>query len=845
MSTKQDIKQDAVNKFLRSTEQTKQLQRAASDSIREVSRDVNKRYQLIVHITDVHDNAKFFDMLVWANMVGALVIITGDMTNNQILSPHADPYADIRNPEDQIRFLDMQLQEAERRGIDLSNIVFIYVDGNHEYRLTRETSLRSTRWLLDKHNLGEAYAANIAFGQINMKTGDKKLDTTFTVVAEHGDNDSANSGKNASQNLQKPRYRNVDGRFTGHNHKGVTFANQTNELINDKGEVTLHTTYTHNGGSMQEDSEYADRAGYGPSPMPNGELLLASVSLNKTTNEPEKHLELINVRDVLTPEIVKLYNSLNIKCKRIEKDSTITTEEQMCAAYDSIRGEAARSLAKIYKTRKIPTNEFYTTVFSAALVGQRGIESEEITKKLVNGISKKKNAFIPITGNMFDVPTQLTMQAQQVPEIIDKLFSDMYISAKRLKPAANTIIGYQYNLQEIRLASPNYDKLLHAIVKKAMKTFQMDESLAYKPVEDQPTEKIEQFIFTEQSKKVYEANSKKLKEVLVPKYLRDAKFLEVFAEHMKKKFKKVGYNTATKEKEFKLCLSDYINKNRDKIPQEDWLLQMDLDKDEINKKFPIDTTGLMLLHENAVSNVYFTMMGLKPEQIKKIKITQVINDSVVYLIPVPMPNGKTRIVKLLVQSTNCTAGRGAIENKATKNEAKSVACDIYMVTSQTNAEYLTKTKLSYIDEHGKPRTKTAYHISPATLTGRNKYSHNEVSEPRIYKCVVVDGGDIYMESLDTQSGVTDFFDIQVDCINRLISQSMTRTENAMNERNAIHTQNDENLLIRLTTKKINEAKEAEKARLAQKQQKVVTVPVETVAEEINEEVLEDDALKVG
>ncbi|MCQ2564372.1 MAG: hypothetical protein MJ152_00695 [Clostridia bacterium] len=86
-------------------------------------------------------------------------------------------------------------------------------------------------------------------------------------------------------------------------------------------------------------------------------------------------------------------------------------------------------------------------------------------------------------------------------------------------------------------------------------------------------------------------------------------------------------------------------------------------------------------------------------------------------------------------------------------------------------------------------------------------------------------------------------DLSLQIINNLIAQSKQRSKQLLAnlESEKIIIKHDDKLLARMIKKNTKEAE----AALLSESQKVVTVPVETVTEEANEEVLEDDALKVG
>jgi predicted phosphodiesterase len=133
-----------------------------------------------IHIGDPKTDIKLFQNFVKyiKEKENRIVVCVGDLLNNALKSSVSNVYNETMNPNEQRKWLAVELQPIKDR-------ILCMVSGNHEYRTKKEADLDPIEWLSEK--LGIKYysedelAIKISFGE-----GYNQKPITYTFMLTHG-----------------------------------------------------------------------------------------------------------------------------------------------------------------------------------------------------------------------------------------------------------------------------------------------------------------------------------------------------------------------------------------------------------------------------------------------------------------------------------------------------------------------------------------------------------------------------------------------------------------------------------------------------------------------------------
>lgn len=144
----------------------------------------------------------------------AAIVLAGDLINNGIKSSVTNVYEEVYTPREQkIRMVDLLRPVKDK--------IICAVGGNHERRVTKETSFDVTEDICRELGIEDIYAGDMAFTKISLgkkAIGGKQAAYMFGVSHGAGGGQLLGSGLNKPDAFQAT-IEGVDGFISGHTHK--------------------------------------------------------------------------------------------------------------------------------------------------------------------------------------------------------------------------------------------------------------------------------------------------------------------------------------------------------------------------------------------------------------------------------------------------------------------------------------------------------------------------------------------------------------------------------------------------------------------------------------------------
>ena len=683
-------------------------QRNASDSTGVLLQDVDASTVYLKVVQDIHGNyAKLGkELLEISKIPNAYVLFLGDVSTNGNIEneQHGNVYNNLRSPEEEIYKL---ISTLEQEGVDIKKLMLGYLDGNHELRIRKKTSIRPGKIITEKLGCPEKYfqnAGKVVFELNNPLNNEEKI--KISGLVRHGENTPANAGACVEKTTQKSLISGVNFVLTGHTHI-MSYGNSVINYLDGKGNAKQKTVISANFGSDQNNAEYADRAGYQMTARPDGEILRIALVPKEDTNEIKTCIDMVNVRDVLNQVTVDSYNKAVKIIEELEKQ-TFKTEKELQLAYKDIIKKVSKLTTNNKKARELPSTVFFAP-WCGFKIGDEGVKNEEAIDEAIEVVKNLAHCKIVLNGDMIKYRLPHTFDQKKHAKYPEDSFAYLELLAEKLKPVKDKIVAYNSGVEETKIMTYHGEEL----AKFAMNRLQMDESLAYKPY-NKLKYKAEQLKI--QAKQVEEYNKKVLKEEC-GKFLRNSKKMEEFKAYLKENYKNKKYD---KEEIHKKYVANILR-------QEGKLISVE-NKDKINKMFPLSEIDLRQPNENLVQNILFTMLGINP---KKIAINSKYNTQTENTIKLYTEEGKREPIYLSGCYSTSVASRSAQETNMARTQSYNLGYDVYYLNSKLGGEYLTKTANVY-DIDGETIIKDVYHISGGRFDGARKYVNNTTSSNRIY-----------------------------------------------------------------------------------------------------------------
>lgn len=686
-------------------------QRNASDSTGVLPQVVNGNTAYLKVVQDVHGNyAKLKkELLEIAKIPNAYVLFLGDVSTNGNLEneEHGNVYGNLRSPEEEIQKL---ISTLESEGIDIQKMMIGYLDGNHELRIKKKTSLRAGRIITDKLGCPEKYiqnAAKVVFELDNpLKQGEK---IKISGLVRHGENVPANAGACVEKTTQKSLISGVNFVLSGHTHI-MSYGNSVISYLDAKGNRKEKTVISANFGSDQNNAEYADRAGYQMTGRPDGEIMRISLVVNEDKTDFKPCIDMVNTRDILNQTALDSYEKALRVIEELEENK-FKTEADLKQAYQ----EASKKISKYAtnQSRRSAFRENPNIVFFAPWcgfkIGDESVKNEEEIDEAIKLVKNLPYCKIVLNGDMVKYRLPDTFAQKKHAKYPEDSFAYLELLAEKLKPVKDKIIAYNSGVEETKIMTYHGEEL----AKFAMNRLQMDESLVYKPY-NKLKYKAEQLKV--QSKQVEEYNKKVLKDEC-NKFAMNPHKMEEYDKYIKENFHNKKHDS---DEVFKKYVANILREQGKLISVEN--------KQKINKMFPLSEIDLRQPNDNLVQNILFTMLGINP---KKIAINPIYNTQTENIVRLYTEEGKSEPIHLSGCYSTSVASRSAQENNMSRTQSHNLGYDVYYVNSKLGGEYLTKTASAY-DIDGETVIKDVYHISGGRFDGARKYVNNTTSTNRIY-----------------------------------------------------------------------------------------------------------------
>lgn len=697
-----------TNEYEQKINEALTAQQNASVSTRVLTKDINDSTMYLKVVQDVHGNLANLkrELINLSKIPNAYVLFLGDVSTNGNLEgfDHANVYGNLKTPEEEIfSFINLLRQD----GIDTQRMMVGYLDGNHELRIEKKTSIRPGKIVCESIGAPHLYAQNAAKLVFNLKDPKDQAKTiTVTGLARHGENTPTNAGSSVEKNIQNSMILGVDFVLTGHTHI-FSYGNTNVKVKGLKGTIQK-PVFSGNFGSYQMGASYADRAGYQMTSIPNGELL--RISANAKENEETKVcIDMISIKDILTSRTNDCIDK-TLKYLQVAEKQNYESKSDIIQAYKDISKKVSKIATNGKKAIKTHSDTVFFMPWAGFQIGHDGVKNEDEIDKAVEIAKKLNNCKIILNGDMIHYKKADTFSQKKYAKYPDDSFAFLGQLAEKLEPIKDKIICYNSGIEETNIMKYHGDDL----AKFAMNRLQMDESLVYEKY-DKTKYKMEQKKI--QNKMVEDYNKEVLKKEC-EKFKNDQDKMQDFNDFIEENYAKKKYD---KEEVFKSYVATELRK--------DGKLLSVADTQKINKKFPLSEIDLRKPNENLIQNMLCVMLGINP---KKILINPNYNTQKECIIRLYTEEGKSEPIYLLGGYSTSGAGRGSQESNLNRLQSQNLGYDIYYVNSKLGGEYITKTTSVFADEFGNTKRKDVYHICAARFDGERKFINNTTSQNRIY-----------------------------------------------------------------------------------------------------------------
>ena len=683
-------------------------QRNASDSTGVLKQNIDGSTVYLKVVQDVHGNYTKLkkELLELSKIPNAYVLFLGDVSTNGNIEneKHGNVYGNLRTPEEEILKL---IKTLETEGVDIKKMMIGYLDGNHELRIQKKTSIRPGRIVTDILGCPEKYiqnAAKIVF-ELNDPTNPKKKINVSGFV-RHGENTPSNPGANVESLTQKALIGGVNFALAGHTHN-ISYGNSVIKYLDQKGHPKERTVIAANFGSDQKDAEYADRAGYSMNGRPDGEMMRIALVLNEKKDDYSTCIDMVNTRDVLNKNALDSYEQALQIIKSIE-DTEFSSEKELKQAYKDLSKKASQLITNKAKV-KLNTNVFFAP-WCGFKIGDKNLNNEEEINEAINLVEKLPNCKVVLNGDMIKYRLPDTFNQKRHAKYPEDSFTYLMQLADKLRPIKDKIIAYNSGSEETKIMKYHGEELAEF----AMTRLQMDEHLVYEPY-NKSEYKAEQLKI--QANQVEEYNKKVLRDEC-NRFMMDEEKYGEFKKYIKENYANTKFDY---EEVFKTYVALRLRKENKLISVEN--------KEEVNRRFPLSEIDLKKPNKNLIQNILCTMLGINP---KKISINPQYNTQTRNVIKLYTEEGKSEPIYLTGCYSTSVASRGAQENNMARTQSHNLGYDIYYVNSKLGGEYLTKTASVY-DVDGETKIKDVYHIAGARFDGARTYVNNTYSTNRIYQ----------------------------------------------------------------------------------------------------------------
>lgn len=160
---------------------------------------------------------RFTDMIL--EQPNRYIVSIGDNVNNSLKSSVGDVYMETASPREQRKWLKQRLEPLKDR-------ILVMVDGNHEYRSTKDADASITLDIADSLGLTSLYADDEAVLKVTFgKKAENGKPRCFTVYCVHGSGGGKRPGSAVNNIEMLAMSIDADIYIIGHVHKRIAYKN--------------------------------------------------------------------------------------------------------------------------------------------------------------------------------------------------------------------------------------------------------------------------------------------------------------------------------------------------------------------------------------------------------------------------------------------------------------------------------------------------------------------------------------------------------------------------------------------------------------------------------------------
>lgn len=233
-----------------------------------IKRDLDKNIDKItiipisdVHIGDKTANLKAFKEVIERikNEPNTYTILNGDLCNIALKTSKSDVYSDELTPMEQVLQIIKFLEPIRSKVLVLSN-------GNHEDRITRDTSIDVLYLVAKQLHLEDVYSSSWWYLYLTFGHSNKNRPMLYTITGYHGSGSSQTTGAKANKIKKMSQVVLADCYIMSHVHeplttKGVMFVPD----YQHKSIVKKEMYYCISNAFVEYEGSYAEKMGLIPS----------------------------------------------------------------------------------------------------------------------------------------------------------------------------------------------------------------------------------------------------------------------------------------------------------------------------------------------------------------------------------------------------------------------------------------------------------------------------------------------------------------------------------------------------------------------------------------------------
>lgn len=681
-------------------------------------------------MSDTHSRLYLLeDYLFYLNGIGGKCVNLGDISNGSNLAGNTEHHkTELLNSPIHLNNDIPALADLYKR---YPNMFIGSIEGNHDQWSSDFTGIHIGKESCKIAGVDQRYADNIQIVTQRVTHNGKVVPFNFLIV--HGVGMPANVINALKKSLSKAMSFNVDAIIFGHTHKmGSSSLSVLNKDVHGKWVEKQFTTY--NPGTTLETSAYADVAGY-PSNKPfDGSVMHCRVVDSKDGLGYKKVIDIENIMDVMSNNDRKTLRALKNKLGMLEAKN-YETKQEIKDKYNKLLEQYASKNIKVSKNN----GQYFIGISGTSDLYSPSV-NKDIKKKIredlkyVISVAKEiPNVSIVLNGDLiYDYNKGYIAKKDYCDDII----ADIQDLTEILKPVADKIVVINNGKMEEGIMNVERDKgdgrigggkkPIRELANYATQVLQLDGKLAYAPYDKQEMHNRQIAIRNNQINEDNQTILDKAYDEYMKKAARNTSNIDELEEFLEKSNSK-GKDSSKKIKEALVK----------KLIKEHKVLDISNpeDQEKINELYPLSAIDLRMPNENLLGNVICKMLG---SNLKKVNVNCKLNHPATF--KVKEENGKTKVVNAYY----CTSIPKFLRELSSKLSSSKEPADVVLLNNYVSPtgtelqEWTTYERLNYMDKNGIHRSKDVVVIDSGSFAYSKYLSTGKVPANMIYKVVDVE-----------------------------------------------------------------------------------------------------------